>query len=298
MIYKITKKEDISLISSLFSFDKRLVLIIREAGLNIVKHTKGGKFIFYSLKDKYKLIFSDKSYGFNIKKAFIKGFSSSNTLGIGLNLLVNIVDYFEIIPKKDGTTFVFELYKTTKKDYCLFHKKFNQIEAFLKTNPYLSITTSGDCGLFEKVGKKYIFSLWDIEGHGSEDVYKNSIKLKKLILGFRYFKLKECIDVINYLFIGSKRASVIIGEITNKIFLYQFGNVKFLQNNFVSSSSKGIFGMGILEKTEYNLNLESIALFSDGIRLLKIPSSYEELSKMLQNKELDDASVLVIKVKK
>jgi len=298
MIYKIKTKEDISSISSLFSFDKKLALIIREAGLNIVKHTQGGKFVFYSLKDKYKLIFIDKSYGFDIKKAFIKGFSSTKTLGIGLNLLVNIVDYFEIIPKKDGTTFIFEIYKIEKKEYCLFNKKFNNMEAFLKTDPYLSITTSGDCGIFEKVGKKNIFALWDIEGHGSKEVYKNSLKLKKLILGFKYFELKDSIDVINYLFCGTKRASLIIGEIKKDIFLYQFGNIKFLQKGFISPSVKGIFGMSILEKKEYNLELDTIALFSDGIKLTKIPSSYDELSQIIKNKELDDASILVIKVKK
>jgi len=297
MIYNINSKDDIASISSLFSFNNKLILIIREAGLNIVKHTKGGKFIFYSLEDKYRLIFDDISNAFDIKKAFIKGFSSSKTLGIGLNLLINIVDNMEIIPKKNGTTFIFEVYKKQKKEYCLFHKKFKKLEAFLKTNPFLSITTSGDCGVFEKINKKYLFALWDIEGHGSKEVYLASKKLKKFILAFKHFDLKESIDVINYLFYGSKKASMIIGEIKENIFLYQFGNVKFLHNNFISQSTKGIFGMSILEKKEYILDINDIAIFSDGIKIDTIPSSYEELSQMLKNKDLDDASILSIKVK-
>ena len=297
MKYKINSKEDVASISSLFSFDNKVTLVIREAGLNIVKHTKGGEFLFYSLEDKYRLVFSDISDGFDIKKAFVKGFSSSKTLGIGLNLLINIVDYMEIIPKKNGTIFIFEMYKKEKKEYCLFSKKFKHCEVFLKTNPFLSITTSGDCGIFEKVGKKFLFALWDIEGHGSQEVYSASKKLKKLILTFKHFDLKDSIDVINYLFCFSKRASLIIGEIKQDIFLYQFGNVKFLQNGFISPSTKGIFGMTILEKKEYNLPIDNIALFSDGIKLNTIPFSYEELSNLLKNKELDDASILSIKVK-
>jgi len=298
MKYKINSEQDVALISSLFSFDKKLVLIIKEAGLNIIKHTKGGEFTFYSLKDKYRLIFDDISDGFDINKAFIKGFSSSKTLGIGLNLLLNIVDFMEIIPKKDGTIFIFDVYKKEKKEYCLFHKDFNNFKAFLKTDPFLSITTCGDCGIFEKVGKKFLFALWDIEGHGSKNVYLASKKLKKIILAFKHFDIKESIDIINYLFYDSKRASLIIGEIKDKIFLYQFGNVKFLYNNSISQSAMGIFGMKILDKKEYILEIDDIALFSDGIRLNKIPSSYEELREILKDKELDDASILSIKVKK
>ena len=298
MKYKINFKKDIALISDLYSFDKKLVLIIREAGLNIVKHTKGGEFTFYSLEDKYRLIFDDISDGFDIKTSFKKGFSSSKTLGIGLNLLINIVDFMEIIPKKDGTIFIFDVYKKEKKEYCLFCKEFNNFKAFLKTDPFLSITTCGDCGIFENTGKKFLFALWDIEGHGSQEVYLASKKLKKLILAFKHFDIKESINIINYLFCDSRRASLIIGEIKDKIFLYQFGNVNFLYNNSISQSAMGIFGMKILKKKEYILEIDDIALFSDGIRLNKIPYSYEGLSQTLKNKELDDASILSIKVRK
>jgi anti-sigma regulatory factor (Ser/Thr protein kinase) len=294
---EIKNRTDIVQISAfLKNIDNRLVIIFREAGLNILKHTKKGVFSFIDLKNRYQLVFDDISNGLNIKKAFIKGFSKTKTLGIGLNVLLNISDEVEIIPKTNGTKFIFTIYKEEKKEFCLFNKNYENISAFMKTSPFLTISTSGDCGIFEKIKDKYLFALWDIEGHGNKEVYEASKELKKLILTFKYYPLSESLEIINYLF--SKRASMIIGEITDNIKLFQFGNVNFITENQKSNSAMGIFGMKILGIKEYNLSLQDITLFSDGINLYNNKIySYEELEKILKNKNNDDASLMVIKVK-
>jgi anti-sigma regulatory factor (Ser/Thr protein kinase) len=294
---EIKDRNDVLVIAkSLEKIDNRLVIIFREAGLNILKHTKKGFFYFYEYNDKYKLVFDDISDGFDIKKAFIKGFSNTKTLGIGLNVIVSLADEIEIIPKIDGTRFIFIVYKKEKKEFCLFEKRFDNIEAFLKTSPYLTITTSGDCGVFEKVDNKYLFALWDIEGHGNKRVYLASKELKKLILMFRHYPIEDSLDIINYLF--SSRASMIIGEMKDEILLFQFGNVNFITKTKRSLSALSIFGMDDIVKKRYNLPLQNITLFSDGVNLHKsIIYSYEELENVLRNKNNDDASIMVIKAK-
>jgi anti-sigma regulatory factor (Ser/Thr protein kinase) len=300
LVRKIKTENDIIRIANfLNSIDKRALLIFKEASLNILKHTKEGKFICRNLTDRYQLIFDDISNGLNIEKAFIKGYSATNTLGIGLNVLLNVSDEVEIVPKENGTTFIFSIYKKEKKEYCLFHKQFENIEAFLKTSPYLTITTSGDCGIFEKVGDRYLFALWDIEGHGNREVYNYSKELKKYILAFKHYRVAQFLKIINYLFINKRGASMIIGEIEkSEITLFQFGNVNFISGSLKSSSAFSIFGTPTINPKRYQIPLQDIILFSDGVELFnnKI-EKYDDLEKVLKNKNEDDASIMVIKVK-
>ena len=105
MIYfkKLKTKQDLDeLLHFLIAFEKRILLVAKEAGLNILKHAKRGEVRIYQIKNGLKLVFEDFSNSLDIKKAFLKGYSTSKTLGIGLNLILNVVDEMEIIPKKDG----------------------------------------------------------------------------------------------------------------------------------------------------------------------------------------------------
>jgi len=307
--HKITNKDDIDKISLfLFNYfkDKKFLVIFKELGLNIIKHTNGGYFKFYEEETFFKFVFDDKnSKRLDIKKAFIKGYSTSKTLGIGLNVVLNLSDEIEIIPKSDGTKIVVIIYKTKKTEKCLFYKK-NRFEVALKVSPFTTISENGDCGLFSELKEKIIFALWDIEGHGSKEVYNSSITLKKYINCFKHFELEEMLETINYLIYSSnetiKRASMVIGEIKENLVIYQFGNVNFIVDDFKSSSQSGVLGMRSLFKKRYEFNsFKNIAIFSDGIskEALKIDFSkdaYILADEILKKyKKYDDSSIMIIK---
>ncbi|MEO1923959.1 MAG: hypothetical protein ABGX25_05550 [Nautiliaceae bacterium] len=296
MIYKkeISSYEDVyDILHFLIPFGKKFVLVAKEAGLNIIKHASKGVFKFFKLKNGYKLVFEDFFNNLDIKKAFLIGYSTSKTLGIGLNLIINLVDCFEIIPKQKGKIFIFYLFDKEKVQYCVFSKEFDDIKAFLKVSPYISITTNGDCGIFEKVGKKYFFAFWDIVGHGHEEVYHSSKKLKKLLFGFRFFELKDILEVVRYLYKG-KDAALVLGEIKESILFFHFGNIRYFYKG-KSFYKESPFFKSSLKDTRISLPRDDIIFFSDGIDIVRNINSFEELSKILKNKKEDDAGILLIK---
>jgi len=308
--HQIYLKDDINKISYfIFQYfkDRKFLIIFKELGLNIIKHTNGGYFKLYEEENFFKFIFDDKnSKQFDIKKAFIKGYSTSKTLGIGLNVVLNLVDEIEIIPKNDGTKIVVTIYKKEIKEKCLFYKK-NSFEVAIKVSPFTTISENGDCGIFSELKEKTIFALWDIEGHGSKEVYKSSITLKKYINCFKYFNLEDMLETINYLIFSSnesiKRTSLVIGEIKDKLIIYQFGNVNFIVDEFKSTSQSGVLGIITLFKKRYEFeNFKNIALFSDGIKKENLEIDFnknayflaDEILKKYEN-DNDDSSIMIIK---
>ncbi|WP_456470462.1 hypothetical protein [Caminibacter sp.] len=296
MIYKkeISSYEDVyDILHFLTPFGKKFILVAKEAGLNIIKHASKGVFKFFKLTNGYKLVFEDFFNKIDIKKAFLRGYSTSKTLGIGLNLIINLVDSFEIIPKKEGKKFIFYFFDNEKVQYCIFSKEFEDIRAFLKVSPYLSVTTNGDCGIFEKVGEKYFFAFWDIVGHGNEDVYYSSKKLRKLLFGFRFFYLEDVLEVVRYLYNG-KDAALVLGEIKENISFFHFGNIRYFykEKSFYKESP---FFKSSLKDRKITLPRDDIMFFSDGIDINRNINSFEELSKILKKKKEDDAGVLIIK---
>ena len=293
MIYfkKLKTKQDLDeVLHFLIPFEKRILLVAKEAGLNILKHAKRGEVRIYKIKNGLKLVFEDFSNSLDIKRAFLKGYSTSKTLGIGLNLILNVVDEMEIIPKKDGKIFNFIFYFEEKIEYCVFKKEF-EIKAFLKVSPFLSITTNGDCGIFEKVNNRYFFSLWDIAGHGSKEVYKASKELKKILLAFRYFPLDDIIEIANYLM--QKEAAAVIGEIDKKIRFFHCGNIRFFRGSYFSYESDFLGGGQNFK--EFEFDLRNITFFTDGVDVYKEILSFEELSNVLRDKKNDDAGILAIR---
>jgi len=289
---ELKKREDLcEVVQFLMPFEKRVLLVAKEAGFNVLKHAGRGEVRIYNIKNGLKLVFEDFTNTLDIKKAFLKGYSTSKTLGIGLNLILNIVDEMEIIPKRDGKIFNFVFYFKEKIEYCVFKKEFD-IKAFLKVSPYISITTNGDCGIFEKVNDRYFFSLWDIAGHGSEEVYKASKELRKILLAFKYFPLEDIVEVTNYLM--QKEAAAVIGEIKEKIRFFHCGNIRFFKGSYFSYESDFLGGGRAFR--EFCFNKENITFFSDGIDINKEILSFEELSEIIKHKKEDDAGILAIRI--
>lgn len=84
-----------------------LTTIISELGYNIVKYTKNGTIKFNINDQTVTIIASDKGSGIqDIENSISEGYSSSGTLGLGLNAIVRLSDEFDIQTSKNGTTIV------------------------------------------------------------------------------------------------------------------------------------------------------------------------------------------------
>jgi serine/threonine-protein kinase RsbT len=86
----------------------RIITSVSELGRNIVVHAKEGYIFVYKLtgKEGLKIVFEDKGPGISdICKAMEAGFSTVDSLGLGLSGSKNLLDKFDIksIPGK-GTT--------------------------------------------------------------------------------------------------------------------------------------------------------------------------------------------------
>lgn len=81
-----------------------LTTIISELGYNIVKYTKKGT-IEFNINNQYiTIIAADKGDGIeDITNSICEGYSSSGTLGLGLNAIVRLSDEFDIQTSKNGT---------------------------------------------------------------------------------------------------------------------------------------------------------------------------------------------------
>ena len=116
MILKIIKEQDINILmvkaknyfnenglSEIKSIE--LTTIISELGYNIVKYTKRGT-IKFDIDNHYITIVSkDEGFGIaDISSAVCEGYSSSGTLGLGLNGIIRLSDEFEMKTSKNGTT--------------------------------------------------------------------------------------------------------------------------------------------------------------------------------------------------
>lgn len=84
-----------------------LTTIISELGYNIVKYTKKGTIAFSINDHTITIVASDQGSGIqDIESSICEGYSSSGTLGLGLNAIVRLSDEFDIQTSQNGTTIV------------------------------------------------------------------------------------------------------------------------------------------------------------------------------------------------
>lgn len=116
MILNITKEQDINILmlkaknyfkdsglSEVKSIE--LTTIISELGYNIVKYTKKGNIRFDINNQCITIIAKDEGSGIkDISKAIREGYSSSGTLGLGLNGVIRLSDEFDMKTSSHGTT--------------------------------------------------------------------------------------------------------------------------------------------------------------------------------------------------
>jgi serine/threonine-protein kinase RsbT len=310
-----------------FSEDEimKIITAIRESILNVIKYANKGYLSLIFIEDNkssyVEIIVDDEGKPIkDIYKALEKGYSTTNTLGIGLNVIISFMDEVYIIPKENGMHIILRKYLIRNENLCLFYKNFNSMEIALKTLPFTLYSKSGDCGVVsQRVNKDIIFSLWDMVGHGSKEVFRSSMVLRKYILALKEYSLEMILKTINRNFFQDKtlkRASLVIGEIRSSdksLSLYQLGNVKYIyiNRNLIVKSLESHSVLGImdisLKKQEFK-EYDAFIFSSDGINIyeltedkvknyLKNKNAYEVCNLILNNHNNphDDASVMVIK---
>ena len=304
----------------------KITTAILECTTNIVKYAYSGfaqiEFI-QEKKDRYlKMVFEDKGPKIpDIVQAFAHGYSSSNTLGLGLNVILNSMDSMKVIPKEDGMRIVVKKYLEFSKNECQFFKEFKHCSIGFKSLPYTFLHESGDCALsvLQENGD-ILFAHWDISGHGSQEVFRNSQILKKYLTTFEEYSLDEIVTLVNSYFLRDeslREFSFLIASLshtTNTIDVRQFGNISFstVQNAQVKRYHVNSASMGKQYITPYTIALDSIDIFisySDGVNVKDLKGdilcmygcdSYEISDLILQKYHdiNDDASVLTLKIGK
>jgi len=333
--YEIYKDDTVSIILDSikecivnFNFSNNDILKIltasKEAILNVIKYAHYGKFsLFFYEEKKYsyiQLISDDSGKGVSdIKLCMTRGYSTENTMGIGLNVILNSADEVKFHSKKDGFYVDMKMYLYDYRYHFVFRNVYESLEASMKVDPYDKYVTCGDGGIVIKNKDDLFFAHWDIEGHGSSSVYESSLLLKKYFFAFSEYELIDILSIVNESIMtheNFKRASLLIGKIdieTQDMSIYRLGNINYLIYDdivkFKSTDSVGLLGLqqNIYTKEEFRKDEWDIFVsFSDGIQSTKLftslvidgyTNSYEIVDKLINNfsKINDDSSLLVIK---
>jgi anti-sigma regulatory factor (Ser/Thr protein kinase) len=91
---------------------EELLVAFSEGATNMLKHAGGGTYQVGKTDLKIQLILSDKGAGIDFrqlpKAALVPGFSTTQTLGMGFTLMMELTDRVLLCTSPDGTTLVLE----------------------------------------------------------------------------------------------------------------------------------------------------------------------------------------------
>jgi anti-sigma regulatory factor (Ser/Thr protein kinase) len=318
---------DLKEVFSKFNFSNNDILKIltaaKEAILNVIKYANNGKlYLYYFEKKRYayiQLIVDDNGAGIDdIKLCMTRGYSTANTMGVGLNVILNSVDEVRFHSKKDGFYVDMKMYLYDYRYHFLFRNIYDNFEVSMKIDPYDIYNTCGDGGVVVKNQNDLFFAHWDIEGHGNSLLYETSLLLRKYFSALCEYDLEDVISIVNEFIVTHykfKRASVLVGKIdlkSKKLSIYRLGNINYIiytnRVEFKSMDSNGLLGLekNLYIKEEFEQNQwDCFISFSDGINSTKLSNilainentnSYEVADKYLSecSKIDDDSSILVI----
>lgn len=90
----------------------KILLAVSEGATNAIKHARCGGIRIAVNDQKFTVIIEDKGSGMDFAKLphmiFIKGFSTSKSLGWGFSLIYNCCDRIQLCTKEEGTTLILE----------------------------------------------------------------------------------------------------------------------------------------------------------------------------------------------
>jgi anti-sigma regulatory factor (Ser/Thr protein kinase) len=302
----------------------KILTASKEAILNVIKYAQKGTIEIHKTGSKHfsglKIVVDDIGVGVkNITACLKHGYSSAKTMGVGLNVILNSMDYVMFVPKKDGFCVIFYYFIYDKRMHCIFRKRTEKVDIAMKIEPFSSYKESGDCGAAIEQEHYLLFAHWDVEGHGSAFVFENSKTILKYLVALSAYPIESILHTINYLVYTHeklKRSSILIGSVdktTNHLTIYRLGNINYTiyknSENIKSRDASGVLGIEQINPKKESFTKdewESIITFSDGIARERLPksqtgficnNSYEIADKIINScsKEDDDASVLVIK---
>ncbi len=272
------------------------VLVVREIVTNVIKYADHGDLVIEEIveaQDQSALRCRMVDYGpgiGDIEQAMRAGFSSASTLGVGLPTIFAQSDDVAIIPRADGTTVEVRKFIGKARNPCVSVLKTGCGTCAVKTRPYTVFTECGDCGVVVEIDEaRTVFALWDVEGHGSEGVYRTSLHIRKYIRGLAHFPVQTVLQILNESILRLpelKRSSIVIGESdcqAGSIQWYQLGNVEAAVIGADRAVERfgdcpGVLGLEHVRPRHRQLPLEQVSglvLFTDGVdlgRLMKVLS--------------------------
>jgi len=237
------------------------LLAVMELGTNILKYPKSGEIWLLQEENDFLLAALDKGSGIeNIEFSKKKGYSTSNTLGLGLYQL------------SQHNYYVLEIFSSNKNPHgtvVLLRPKHMTKLVFLTQN-YIDLPKSGDF-LFKK-GKFIIIG--DVSGHGIK-AYKSAEFIKNYFYNARFSCLlidEFFLDLHKQLKENKLRSTVLsVVEVDKKgVIICGVGNINiYLKKNKdieLLTQKEGIVGENYSSVSHYQLtDFDEIFLFSDGI---------------------------------
>jgi serine/threonine-protein kinase RsbT len=304
--------------------EAKIVTACKEAVLNVVKYAGSGTIVLrwvckHNIEG-LEITVEDLGPGIpDMEQAMTHGYSTSHTMGVGLNVILNSMDRVVFVPKSRGMKLCMNKYIRRQETPCLFDKKSGGLEIAMKMVPYSFYTKSGDCGFASDIPGYLYFALWDVEGHGSDTVYASSMFYHKYFEAFQYYHPETVLRIVNraaYQSSQTKRASAAVGSIDKNrgvLEIYRLGNVNFtlinegwLHKSFDAHGVLGIESIAPLKERFENDEWNECLIYSDGVEPAKIGRSYAKAAskplyamvhEMLKEcgSEDDDASLMAIR---
>jgi anti-sigma regulatory factor (Ser/Thr protein kinase) len=274
--------------------------IYSELGTNILRHAGQGEIEFRFTPDGLEII--SRNPGTLELKAFLDGYSTAKSLGLGIGVVGRFSDDFSYSSENNQVTI--KVLKTfhppeTKADIACFSEGF-------------SSETNGDA--FVKVSKSSYFLLGvaDVLGHGSE-AHEIALKIRKFLQAYHFLSLQDILSLLDMELRGKRGAAVSLLKIDflrDKIFYCGVGNIEcriYPPQPEAFISFPGVVGGRIdrLKLSEIKKPTDSVfILYTDGVsnpvvtsRQLR-NSATEIASNLIKNfgKPNDDRTVLVAKL--
>ena len=274
--------------------------ICSELGTNILRHAGQGELEFSFTPDGLQII--SKNPGTLELKAFLDGYSTAKSLGLGLGVVGRFSDEFSYSSQGNQVTIkVFKTFQTIEKkaDVACFSEG-------------LFSEANGDT--FVKIHKPgyILLGVVDVLGHG-EQAHKIAVKIKRFLQAYYFLNLQDMLSLLDIELRGDRGASVSLLKLDflrDKILYCGVGNIEcrmYPPQPEAFISSPGIVGDG-----KFKLNMKEIKkvtdcvflLYTDGVSnpVLTPQSLKGSTAKIALNliktfgKSTDDRTILVAKL--
>jgi len=294
-----------------------LDIVLSEMTSNLTKYAKEGEIlvgVFEGLGKRYlELICLDRGAGIaDIERTMVDGFSTGQSMGIGLGSIKRLSDYFEIYSQKNWGTIVLS--------------RIDIGEARQPSIPGVTIkplvikmpgeTKSGDGTFYQKVGNHLFLLVGDGLGHGAlaHEAVMEAIKAFQACSSsraeqqIRYMheaikKTRGIVATIGILHLETKKWNIAgVGNISTKFFSYLKTKSIIPYNGIIGHTIPNTINSQVVDAVEY----PQLLLCSDGIRskwehgklpaITRYDSSIQAAAIYKDyGRQTDDMSVVIVK---